>query len=211
MINKNEKYYSFERKDLVAIVPLIEGAVLDVGCGDGATMAYLLGSGINDVTGIECDYNAYIRAKNKGFNVINADIEKDSIDLEEKKYDFILFGDVLEHLYDPWNTLDKFKKFLKKDGTFLISIPNIKHYRILRKFLFSDEWRYTEAGILDITHIRFFTRKEALRMIEESGLQVSVLKYKTNKNILFRVVSLFAKNWVMTIWPEQFLIAAKVK
>jgi methionine biosynthesis protein MetW len=206
---KDKKYYSVERGDLIGIVPSIYGSVLDVGCGAGATMAILKAQGVKDVVGIEYIEAAYLEAIKNGLDVIKADIEKDVIVLAENHFDFIIFADILEHLYDPWETLKKFRKFLKNDGTALISIPNMKHYRVLKKLLFRDEWTYTEFGILDSTHIRFFTKTEAIKLVELSGFDVVGIVYKTRNNYLFKFISLFAENFAMTLWPEQFFIAAK--
>lgn len=212
MNKNNDNYYSFVRLDLLSLVPNISGIILDVGCGTGATIKYLIDKGYSsEVLGIEYNYGAYKKAKEKGLNVLNLDIEKDEINLPLEKFDYIIFGDVLEHLYNPWAVLEKFKKYLNPDGIVLISLPNVKHYRNIRKLLFCDEWTYVEAGILDFTHIRFFTLKEAKRLIEKCGLEICFIKYKTNKNLFFRFLNLFSKKWIMTFWPEQFLIAAKIK
>lgn len=206
---KDQKYYSVERIDLLQIVPNLYGSILDVGCGAGATMAYLTEQGIKDVTGIEYVESACQEARRKGLNVLRADLEKDNIDFNNKRFDFILFADILEHLYDPWTALKKFKDHLKDDGMILISIPNMKHYRILKKLIFRDEWAYQEFGILDFTHIRFFTKKEAIKLINDAGFKIETFEYKTRKNKLFKFISFLNKDFAMTLWPEQFLIAAR--
>lgn len=89
--------------------------------------------------------------------------------LAENKYDFIIFADVLEHLYNPQCVLLKCKKLLKNDGSILVSIPNIAHNSIILNLL-RDEFCYTEAGLLDDTHIRFFTYNTFMRMLREVGL-----------------------------------------
>ena len=203
------KYYNFVRQDLLEIVPEIYGTVLDVGCGSGATMRHLLEKGVDEVTGVEFSAVACEQAWGNNLNVIKADIQKDELPFQEKTFDFILFADVLEHLYDPWKTLRDFTKFLKDDGTVLLSIPNVKHYRVLRKLLFNDEWTYVSAGVLDFTHVRFFTRKEALRLVTSSGLDVIRLDYRRNRNKIFSVLYWLLGEKVMTVWPEQFLFSAR--
>ena len=89
--------------------------------------------------------------------------------LKNEKYDYIIFADVLEHLYDPWKVLAKSKRFLKDDGSILISIPNIAHNSIIIDLL-KDEFNYRELGLLDNTHIRFFTYNTLKEMILQAGL-----------------------------------------
>lgn len=89
-------------------------------------------------------------------------------------YDFVLFADVLEHLRDPWRVLKEVGQFLKTDGRILISVPNIAHVQIIAS-LYNNDFSYSSAGILDKTHLRFFTDLTIRQMVEEAGLQVCEL------------------------------------
>ncbi|MGW8824284.1 glycosyltransferase [Paenibacillus lautus] len=100
--------------------------------------------------------------------------------LGEQQFDFLIFADVLEHLRDPWNVLTYSKKFLDEGGKVLTSIPNIGHNAVIMKLLLG-EFDYTNLGLLDNTHIRFFTRKSVHSLMEHAGLEIvdsyeSVLK-----------------------------------
>ena len=88
--------------------------------------------------------------------------------LKKNKYDYIIFADVLEHLYYPKKVLEKCKSLLKNDGKILVSIPNIANVNIILS-LIKGEFNYTPTGLLDDTHIRFFTKKTFKRMIESIG------------------------------------------
>jgi methionine biosynthesis protein MetW len=209
MENKDISYYSYERRDLLEIVPSIYGEVLDVGCGAGATIALLLGQkGVSGVTGIERSQTACEVAWSRNMNVIQANVQNDVLPFQEKHFDFILFGDILEHLYDPWTVLKKFRSYLKDNGTMLLSIPNVKHYKNLKRLLLHDEWTYLQAGVLDYTHIRFFTRKEAIKLVENSGMKIVTIRYRTNRNKIFRLLKWIFGDRIMTLWAEQFLLAA---
>lgn len=89
--------------------------------------------------------------------------------LKDERYDYIIFADVLEHLYDPWSVLKRSRALLKEDGSVIISIPNIAHNAIIISLL-KDEFNYTNVGLLDNTHIRFFTYKTLKGMIDKAGL-----------------------------------------
>ena len=91
---------------------------------------------------------------------------------EEGQFDCVLFGDVLEHLFDPWAVIEKVKPYIKQNGVILASIPNVAHISVLAPLL-AGNWTYTEYGLLDKTHIRFFTFNEMLRMFLKAGYSIS--------------------------------------
>lgn len=102
---------------------------------------------------------------------ISGDIERYQwTDLENA--DHIIFADVLEHLHDPWRVLKEATKLLKPDGTILLSIPNVSHNSVIIDLL-NGNFEYRELGLLDSTHIRFFTRKTLLSMIGDVGLKLT--------------------------------------
>lgn len=88
-----------------------------------------------------------------------------------KKFDYIIFADVLEHLYNPWEVLASVNNVLKDDGNVLISVPNIAHNSVLIDLL-NNKFEYREIGLLDNTHIRFFTQPSLLDMVNKSGFYV---------------------------------------
>lgn len=96
--------------------------------------------------------------------------------LASEKYDFIVFADVLEHLYDPIKALEMCKNLLKPSGAVLLSVPNVANNNIILNLL-NDEFRYTSTGLLDDTHIRFFTYKSCNRIAETLGYSVSYIDY----------------------------------
>ena len=83
-------------------------------------------------------------------------------------FDAIVAADVLEHLYNPWQALQRLRPLLAPGGSIYVSLPNVRNLNILAA-LAAGEWRYVGAGILDITHIRFFTRAQALEMLSQTG------------------------------------------
>lgn len=97
-----------------------------------------------------------------------------------ERYDFIVFADVLEHLYDPVEVLKRCRQFLKKDGAILLSVPNIANNNVILNLL-HDEFEYTPIGILDDTHIRFFTYKSLNRIAQKLGYGVVYADYTLGK------------------------------
>lgn len=92
-------------------------------------------------------------------------------------YDCIIYGDVLEHIPDPLSVLQRHVASLKKNGTVIVSVPNFRHYSVLRQLFVHGHVRYADAGILDRTHLRITTRKMVLEWFELAGLILTFLKY----------------------------------
>lgn len=150
-----------------------QSIVLDIGCASGIIGNLLTKYKKCIVDGIEYDKKAYEITKNKKIyrNVYNCSIlEPDSKEFQKlsknnNTYDYIIFADVLEHLVEPWQALINVSKFLKKNGYIIVSIPNISHIDII-KGLINNEFNYAELGILDKTHLRFFTPSSFKDMID---------------------------------------------
>ncbi|MBW4446675.1 MAG: methyltransferase domain-containing protein [Spirirestis rafaelensis WJT71-NPBG6] len=143
--------------------------VADFGCATGY-FAQLLSNKKCKVTGIEINPDAAKAAEKYCEQVIVADLDFVSVTevLAGEKFDVAVFGDILEHLRNPWRVLEETQHLLKPDGYIVASIPNIAHGAI-RLSLLQGKFEYTELGILDATHLRFFTRKTLVDMFERSG------------------------------------------
>ncbi len=150
--------------------------VLDVGCACGA-----LGAVLNDnknccIVGMEYDTKSVELAKQteKYKAVYQVDLNNFKSEYFKKYYncfDFIVLNDVLEHLLCPEEVLTKLKMFLRENGCFVISLPNISHASIKSNLLFND-FSYTDVGILDKTHIKFFTHKNISAFLTQQGLNI---------------------------------------
>jgi 2-polyprenyl-3-methyl-5-hydroxy-6-metoxy-1,4-benzoquinol methylase len=139
--------------------------VLDVGCGFATTSQYLKG---NRVTGIESSPEAVKVARTRIDRVVERDLQ--DFDLQLGQFDVIIFADVLEHLPWPIGVLRQYLALLKPNGTVIISLPNVGLWSV-RLLHLLGKFEYEETGVLDHTHLRFFTRRSALRMLDEAGLK----------------------------------------
>ncbi|MFN6539003.1 MAG: glycosyltransferase [Nostoc sp. EkiNYC01] len=148
--------------------------VVDFGCATGY-FAKLLNKKGCIVTGVDINPDAAKVAEQYCKEVIVADLDFVSVTeiLPNQEFDVAVFGDVLEHLRNPWKILEETKQILKKDGYIVASIPNIAHGAI-RLSLLQGRFEYTELGILDNTHLRFFTRKTVEELFEKTGYLVSI-------------------------------------
>jgi 2-polyprenyl-3-methyl-5-hydroxy-6-metoxy-1,4-benzoquinol methylase len=174
---KSDTYYTQDRLEMLDFIPEDVSAVLEVGCGSGdfaQSIKYTWPSSI--VWGIEPSKEAAERASAKLDKVICGIFEADSDSLQGKQFDCIVFNDVLEHLPDPWKALNDCRSYLTDDGCVVASIPNILFFYEITKIIWEEDWEYKEQGILDSTHLRFFTRKSILRMFETSGYDVELMQ-----------------------------------
>jgi hypothetical protein len=120
------------------------------------------------VDGVELDSADYKLAQKNLRNVYELNIETDSLDLLTSTYDYIYFGDVIEHLVHPVASLERIHHLLKPDGQLVFSIPNMAHLST-RLMLLQGDFEYGETGLLDKTHLHFYTTKEVERILVEAG------------------------------------------
>ncbi len=147
--------------------------VLDVGCGFATTSQHIAKLG-NRVTGIESSAEAVAVARTRVSDIVHADLQQlDSVKnaLSGRRFDVIIFADVLEHLAWPIGILRGYLDLLKEGGSVIVSLPNVGLWSV-RLNLLAGRFRYQETGVLDHTHLRFFTRRSAREMIEQAGLKI---------------------------------------
>jgi SAM-dependent methyltransferase len=174
-VHYGTKYDDAPRKDLVELITEPPGAVLELGCGAGATGALIRQrfAGTRYV-GIELDQDAAAIARRRLDGVIVANVEQIDLGecgLERESFDLIICGDVLEHLYDPWKVLHVLRDYLKPEGKLLASIPNTQNIGVILHLL-NGNWTYMEHGLLDATHIRFFTLREIFKLFSGTGYEI---------------------------------------
>ncbi len=99
--------------------------------------------------------------------------ELDDLPWERGSFDAMVFGDVLEHLHDPHRLLRVLRPWLADDGALILSVPNVGHWSVVLPLLTKDRWHYEDAGLLDRTHVHFFTLTEAELMLRDCGFQLA--------------------------------------
>jgi 2-polyprenyl-3-methyl-5-hydroxy-6-metoxy-1,4-benzoquinol methylase len=169
-------YYSKTRNEMLEFVPHTVKKVLDIGCAEGEFSLLVKKERDAEVWGIELDEAAAARAQEKIDKVLVGDIATLVEKLPNAYFDCIVCNDVLEHLVDPYAVITILKEKLSKDGVVVFSLPNVRHFGNLKNLLLRKDWRYESEGILDKTHLRFFTEKSIRRMFTELGYQLVVMR-----------------------------------
>lgn len=203
----DSRYYTCSRSELLPFIKKNAEKVLDVGCGEGFFGKNLKqGFLARQVVGIEIVPSVAEKAELLLDKVICDNVETMDLGSLKKQYghfDYIVCGDVLEHLKDPWQVLKSLTDLLKLDGHIIASIPNVRYWRIIAALLLEGKWEYASHGILDIAHLRFFTRKTAIRLFEQSGLIVESCE---GAPIRSRLDKLF---WTLTAGIYRDLLAVQ--
>ncbi len=194
--------------------------ILDVGCASGKLGAYLKKEKNAIVVGVDISKIAIDQATKVLDETYCLNIEKDNLPFVKNSFDIIICVDILEHLFNPRKTLKKLKHYLKNDGYFVLSIPNIANIEI-RLNLLLGKFNYQRTGILDNTHIKFFTQKTAKGLVQSAGLKILKIDYTPGFSFFF-LRHKYIKNspflqkikyFLCKIWPTllccQFIIIAK--
>lgn len=161
---------------------LVDAVLADTVPGDwvlegGVSSGYLAGeitTAGRHVDGIEIDPDAARLAEKVCDRVIVGDLESVDVDELRDDYSVLLFGDTLEHLADPGSLLVKLRPRLRPGGSLVVSIPNVANWSMRLALLFG-RWEYKDRGLLDRTHLRFFTKRTAVRLVEGAGFRVDSL------------------------------------
>ncbi len=154
---------------MLPFVPERRARVLEIGCGEGRFSAAL--AGVEEAWGVEPSPAAEA-AKHRLSRVIQGTFDDAAPELPTGYFDLVICNDVIEHIPEPSRFLSNIGKHLAPGGMMIGSIPNVRFYNNMFQYLLEKDWHYTDSGILDRTHITFFTRKSLHKTLEQHGFKV---------------------------------------
>ena len=171
------RYHSHERPQMRRHVPVAARRVLDVGCGDGAFAAGLRAERREtgqqlEIWGLELSPEAAARARERLDHVLCGPAEAQVAELPAAHFDCIVLNDVLEHLAWPEDLLRGLHRTLAPGGRLVASIPNVRHFPHVWNLAVHGDWEYRDEGILDRTHLRFFTRASMRTLFARAGFRL---------------------------------------
>jgi SAM-dependent methyltransferase len=210
---KEYKYFTASRRDILPLLPEQAEKVLEIGCGHGDTLLWLKTiRNCKKLAGVELFPEAAAKARERLDVVVEGNVEALELPFEPNEFDLVLCLDVLEHLADPWAVVKRLTALLKPGGSLIASIPNVKHHSVVLPLLLRGRWDYLPAGVLDKTHLRYFTKATAIELLESAGLTVDKL-YSTGreKGSKSRIANILSLGLLKVFFETQYVIrAAKI-
>lgn len=166
----NHELDPYEVSGMIAEQVPVGARVLDVGCGTGALATMLRDVRKVTITGVEPDAARAALAVERGIPVINGVLTAVLIE-RVGQFDVVIYADVLEHLADPLSELRTAIPFVAPGGLILVSVPNIAHWSV-RLDLVRGRFRYADYGIMDATHLRWFTEETVRQLMTQAAIDV---------------------------------------
>jgi 2-polyprenyl-3-methyl-5-hydroxy-6-metoxy-1,4-benzoquinol methylase len=213
---KEEFYFDSIRKDLLELIPETNrgGVLLEIGAGKGNTLHFAKTHHYaSEVHGIElCKIDNSFQKNDQLDSFTIGDIETMDIDFDSGRFDVILCGDVLEHLKEPHSVLKRLSPLLRPNGVIIASIPNIREVNTLKSIVFQGDFKYTDTGILDRTHLRFFCKKNIVELFTDNGydlLQIGDLNWQRAKSWKFRFFEFLTMKKFEDFFITQYYVVTK--
>jgi 2-polyprenyl-3-methyl-5-hydroxy-6-metoxy-1,4-benzoquinol methylase len=184
-------YFSQPREDVLRLIPRTSKKILECGCGFGYLGQSLKRRQECEIVGIELNPQAAQEASRVYDELLIGDLEAIDVPGKHDYFDCIVYADILEHLVNPWAILHRHVRHLAPAGKVVLSIPNIRNLVFFKELFLKGSFRYTEFGLLDNTHLRFFALKDVLAMLEAAGLDVLTIERNYDRySIRFFLASL---------------------
>ena len=195
-MDSHEQFVFRKLKKVASLIP--EGSVvLDVGCNDGMIRRFLKDC---DYYGIDIDKEKVVNLRKQKIKAEIVDLNKEGIPFKNKKFDYILLLDILEHLIDPAKIIKECKGKIKKEGKLIISLPN--DYHILNKIRFIFNKHLTEDPFSPYGHLHYFPIKSGEKLILNQG--AAILKKINFAPVKPKIVPQSIKNFLTRIFPQSF-------
>lgn len=204
-----DQYFSHSREEMLEFIPTRIEACLEIGCGNGNFGTLVKEKTNCEYWGIEPNQNASKIAKMTLDHIIHSSFDNAKKHLD-KKFDCIVLNDVLEHMPDPWQVLISCQSLLTKRGKVVCSIPNFLYIHNLKEILIDRDWKYKDSGTLDITHLRFFTKKSIIRLFQSTGYSIEKIKgINSTKSLKAILLNRLSFSFLEEMLFLQFAIVAK--
>jgi 2-polyprenyl-3-methyl-5-hydroxy-6-metoxy-1,4-benzoquinol methylase len=175
------KAYTGPRSDLLEILPITCRYILDVGCSTGTFGFQIKQRQDAQVVGVELNASAAALARARLNEVISSNVESSAFRdrIRGRQFDAVVFGDVLEHLVDPWSLVEfVVAEATAESAVIIVSVPNVAHWSTLYNVWLRGTWPRQPRGVHDATHLRWFTQADAEHLLRGAGLRIKRVRKK---------------------------------
>jgi SAM-dependent methyltransferase len=205
---KPASYFAGARTDFVDLLPFdSRAAILEIGCGNGATGALALSEGrCGRYVGVELNARAAEEADGVLSEVIVGDVETLEFDWRPATFDAIIFSEVLEHLVEPAAVVKKLSRFVRSGGLLLASSPNIAQWRVIKELAFG-RFDLADSGVFDRTHLRWFTPATFGALFESAGFRVEEIGPVTPFSPRTELISKLTRGRIDHLFMTQIAVA----
>ncbi len=210
--DKPDSYFGRVRDDMLQYIPKQSKKTLEFGCGHGGFSSLIKERLGAETWAVEIDEASAKTAAAKLDKVICADAHQALTQLPDNSFDCIIFFDILEHLVNPYSLLSDVKAKLSPGGVVVASIPNIRYYRAFAEYVFGGDWKYRQHGIMDKTHLRFFTRKSIIRMFDELDFEILTIDgIHPTSSRTYRILNILLAGTLSDVRYKHFAVVARPK
>jgi 2-polyprenyl-3-methyl-5-hydroxy-6-metoxy-1,4-benzoquinol methylase len=204
---RGDDYGRLPHEPKIALLRAPLGRVLDVGCAEGVNAALLRSRGATHIAGIDNDAEFAAAARERYDEVVQGSVPED-LTWPPASFDTILAYDVLEHLFDPWSTTCRLAELLTPGGQLHISLPNARSKKLWLPLVLRGTFAYEPDGIMDVTHLRFFARRDAVALAQAAGLQVVSVDHAPAETWKRRLASALTRGRAMEFLTIQWYVLA---
>jgi 2-polyprenyl-3-methyl-5-hydroxy-6-metoxy-1,4-benzoquinol methylase len=194
---ENREYFEANRVEMLQFIVNRPNKCIEFGCSSGEFSALLKSKYQCETWGIDMDEMSIKKAKHKMDKVFLGDALEMMEHLPENFFDLIVCNDFIEHIPAPDQFFQKVRKHLAPGAILICSLPNVRHWKHFNRYLFLKDWKYKKSGILDYTHLRFFTKKSMRRSIRSWGFEIEKMKgLRPTKSPFFYLFNLLTLNFI---------------
>ncbi|MDD2382030.1 MAG: class I SAM-dependent methyltransferase [Mariniphaga sp.] len=208
----NREYYEDARPEMLAFLEQPPKKCMEFGCSSGGFSALLKEKYGCEVWGADIDLPSVGAAKERLDKVFHGDAYEVIRELPDHQFDYLICNDIIEHLYSPERFFEEVKRCLTPDAILICSLPNVRHWKTFNRYLFLKDWKYKQSGILDYTHLRFFTKKSMKRSIRNWGFEIEKIRgIRPTKSPFFYLFCLITLGFISDMRFLQYGFRAKLK
>ena len=205
-----QNYHGHARYEILPYMPKKFSKVVDVGGSAGGTLSAIRQMAPHAITVcLDADEPSLQIARTQGHQAIRCDLDREIPEVFQDS-DVVLFLDILEHLVDPWTVLSTIVAKLRPGTNVIISLPNVRYWNVSLNLVLRGQWTLQDAGVLDRTHLRFFTRNSGAALVSNGGLTLKASVSKVAPGLRFQLLNLMTLGVLRDfLSPQNIYVAVK--